>query len=107
MSERPPDWADAIEATLKNRATLAQNAAIAARKHTWESREEILLDTVEDAQTVTFLSFKNLTQNNRTRRMALTLAKRGRTVKICCLGKKEPGVVPDHENIRYIVVEPA
>lgn len=100
-------WADAIEVTLKNRATLADNAKIAARKHTWESREEILLNAVGEARTVTFLSFKNLTKNNRTKRMALTLAKSGRKVNICCLGKNEPGVVPEHESIRYIVVDPS
>lgn len=91
-------WAQGIIDTLNNKDTFSNNAKNTAAKLTWESKEPLILEIVGDAKTVTIFSQKNLSNNNRTKRIARTLAQNGIHVNICspnidCNDIDDPNIV--------------
>jgi glycosyltransferase involved in cell wall biosynthesis len=98
-------WANAIMNTLENRDELSNNAIRAANECTWESIEKTLYNAVGNAKKVTFLGLKDLTKNNRTKRMARTLARKGIKVDICCLSESEC-FEPESELIKFHTIDP-
>lgn len=96
----PETWAAAIEATLAEGERLKSKALAAAEKATWESIEPRLLEAFGDAQSVTFLGVGDLAKNNRTRRMARSLAGSGIRVKIAAWALTRPSEF-EHEGITF------
>jgi hypothetical protein len=96
-------WVKAISNLLDNQEEYARNAVLASKELTWESLEDTVMDLIGDAKKVTFLGMKDLTQNNRTKRMALTMAKRNVTVNICTSSQNEDAC-PDHPEIKYFFI---
>ena len=94
------NWASSIRSILSNVEDMKSKALEAATRATWEGREPILFEAVGDARTVTFLGVGNLAANNRTLRMARSLAERGIRIKICSWTYPEPPS-PEHENITF------
>ena len=91
----PAAWVDGIRQALAQKDAMRRNAAAAAAKLTWESLEEDALHKAyNNAGTVTFVGFNNLAQNNRTMRIAASLANRGVTVKVAS-PMEETDVLPD------------
>ncbi|MGE0858726.1 MAG: glycosyltransferase [Gammaproteobacteria bacterium] len=82
---RASDWAQAISATLARREALRANALRAAGELVWESLEERLYEALGRPGRVCFLGFNYLLDNNRTVRMARSLAKWGVDVTIASL----------------------
>ncbi len=78
-------WAQAISATLARREALRANALRAAGELVWESLEERLYEALGRPRRVCFLGVTHLMDNNRTVRMARSLAKRGVEVTIASL----------------------
>lgn len=91
----PAGWAAAIRAALARKAEMRANALAAARVLTWESLENGLFEALGYPASVTFYGFGNLTKNNRTLRMAGSLARRGVRVMICTRSKEPPPPVAD------------
>lgn len=73
----PAAWAAAIAEVLSRRAAMAAQAGRAAAAHVWEALEEPLHDALGRPRSVTFLGLSHLCDNNRTVRMARSLAARG------------------------------
>lgn len=78
-------WAEAISATLARRDALRANALRAAGELVWESLEERLYEALGRPRRVCFLGVTHLLDNNRTVRMARSLAKQGVEVTIASL----------------------
>jgi glycosyltransferase involved in cell wall biosynthesis len=104
--ETPEAWANSLKSALEKKDELSSNALRAAKDCTWEKIEKRLLEVVGDAEKVTFLGLKDLTKNNRTKRMARTLVQNGIKVNICCLSASE-GIESESENIDYYTINPA
>ncbi len=100
----PEGWAKAIKGLLQRRAEMHQNALSAAAELTWESCEEKLLAAVGEARRVTILSMKDLTSNNRTRRMACSLAEHGVAVTVCT--RADPSLAPAwHPRVSFCLLD--
>lgn len=76
------DWRDGIAHALEQSAAMKPNALAASRKYVWESLEDQLFEALGRPQSVTFLGYLDITQNNRTMRMAASLRKMGVTAKV-------------------------
>lgn len=86
MDCSPQEWARAISEAIAQKDVLKANTRALAKSLTWETREPILLNTVDGARKVTFLGIKDLGKNNRTLRMAKTLAQNGIEVTVAYRG---------------------
>jgi glycosyltransferase involved in cell wall biosynthesis len=93
-------WARAIKQTLEEQAKMSENALTAAGQLTWESREDLLYHSLGCPRSVVFLGIGKLFKNNRTQRMALSLAQRNVKVKICATSEI-PDAEAQHPNISY------
>jgi hypothetical protein len=98
----PEGWAAAIKYSVERSEEMKINVLSLASNLTWESKEPEILDKFSQASEITFLGMGDLTKNNRTKRIALTLAKSGKKVKICAVSKIS--LNPDHENISYHLI---
>lgn len=82
VSESTPElWASAIQQIVCDKSRYQGNVLKASEALTWESREPLLLEFLENPQSVTFLSLRDLTNYNRAHRMAQTLLNSGAEVK--------------------------
>lgn len=91
-------WRDAMQRALSEASMMRENAMAASKRYTWESIETSLLEALGNPKRVTFLSQKDLAENNRTLRMAKTLLSRGISVKLARLQSTEiskPEALPD------------
>ena len=96
-------WVDGISSALFQKDEMRKNALRAARKLTWESLESSLPEIFGSPKTITFLGFSDLTKNNRTMRIAKSLAKHGIKVKIAGPVSKK---VKLPKGVKLISVEP-
>lgn len=94
-------WTKGLQHALVEQATLAAGAACAARTLTWSSVEADLLAAlgVDEGDSVTFLHQKNLHRNQRTRRMAATLARHGVQ---CRVGTRVTGDASDFSEFQLV-----
>jgi len=83
QSLNPAGWSAAISHALEHSAEMRINALAAGAHMNWESLEDNLYSALGSPASVTFLGIKSLTENNRTLRMAESLAKRKAKVIIC------------------------
>lgn len=96
-------WATAIQHTLANNQHQRRNAAAAAETMNWESLEERLVDALGNPASATFLAINKLHTNNRTRRMAVSLARKGASVTIASHNIPDDLESP-HQNVRYVSI---
>ncbi len=99
----PEEWKKSILYVLENQAQMSKNAQDASQELIWENLEEKLYQSLGKPKSATFLGLKDLEKNNRTQRMALTLAKKGVDVIICAQKNCSKDLVfkPVHEKIKY------
>ncbi len=104
----PKGWSEAIKATLLEKKMMRENALKASKKLTWKSIEEKLYKSIGSPRKVVFVGTKDLKKNNRTQRMALTLANKGVEVIICTRQniKHENILKSSHEKISYKIYTP-
>lgn len=76
------DWIKGINSVLKNSEKFKKNALKAGQEMTWESLEPSLPSFFNEAKSVTFFGFTDLTHNNRTMRLTRSLVEQGIKVKI-------------------------
>jgi len=91
----PPGWAQAIMSALVQKNRMRANALAAARALSWENLEDELFETLGRPASVTFFGLSDLGKNNRTLRMAGSLAQRGVRVTICTHSKDAPPPIAD------------
>lgn len=98
------ELARAVLDVVKEGAALRSKALEAADRCCWEQQESRIMDAFDGAGSVTFLGLGRLRFNNRTRRMALTLARNGIKVVVA-----DPHVAlhvePENPNIRMVKIE--
>lgn len=94
-------WASAIRSVLDRRDDAKRAALAAAETMTWESVEDDLVAAFGDISSLTIFGVKNLSRNNRTLRIARTLADRGIDIKICTT---PPVTVDESAPWRYFVL---
>jgi glycosyltransferase involved in cell wall biosynthesis len=87
-------WAGAIMAALARKEEMRVNALAASREMVWERLEEPLHEALGRPSSVTYFGYNDLTRNNRTLRMAASLAKRGTAVTICTYSDGPPPAMP-------------
>jgi glycosyltransferase involved in cell wall biosynthesis len=92
-------WAGAITSALACKEEMRANALAASREMVWEMLEEPLYEALGQPARVAYFGNVDLTKNNRTMRMATSLAKRGTAVTICTYGEAPLGAA--HENISF------
>jgi len=100
----PQAWARAIRAALARRQEMHVNALAAARAMVWENLEEPLFAALGRPRSVSFYGFYDLTRNNRTLRMAASLARRGTAVTICTPSAGPAPAVAD--GVRFHLLSP-
>jgi glycosyltransferase involved in cell wall biosynthesis len=86
----PLGWATAIRDVLAHKEPMRRNCRIAASQLTWESCEERFCRLLPDVQRAAFLGVSNLTTDNRTRQMAMTLAQAGISVVVATRFQGDP-----------------
>lgn len=82
-------WAAAITEVLSRSETMKANALAASKVLTWESREPVLFEALQRPTSVCFMGVNDLRKNNRTLRMAQSLAAKGVKVNILTCGKPD------------------
>lgn len=75
--DSPAAWAASIEQVLTRQTDMRAHAGAAASAHVWESLETPLCDALGKPRSVCFVGIKHLCDNNRTLRMARSLAAQG------------------------------
>ncbi|WP_419421108.1 glycosyltransferase [Legionella sp. D16C41] len=100
ISENDPwVWAEGIKYALSKRDIFKQNTLAAREKLTWESKEAQLLDFFGDIKTITLLGNNDILNNNRSMRIAKTLAQNGIEVKIAVKEEFKNKNLNLHKNI--------
>jgi len=98
------ELARAVLAVVSAGAALRSKALEAADRCCWENQEVRIMEAFDGAGSVTFLGLGKLRLNNRTRRLALTLAQNGIKVAIA-----DPHIAlevePEHPNIRMVKID--
>lgn len=97
-------WAGAITAGLARKGELRANARRASEAMVWSTLEEPLAAALGNPGSVTFYGFYDLTRNNRTLRMAGSLARRGTAVTICTYSPGPPPPVAG--KVRFHLLPP-
>lgn len=103
-SETPQSWAESILQCIDNLELYKKNIAISAENRVWEVLEPTILDVFQSANSITFLGVSNLAKNNRTLRIAKTLLKNGKSVKIFGAGN-EKDITLKNNNLKYFFTE--
>lgn len=78
----PKEISKTIQNLISDINTKSMSLEIAAKKMTWNTKEKQLLDFLNHPKVVTILGIKDLTKNNRSLRIAKTLADVGTKVNI-------------------------
>lgn len=97
-------WARAITAGLAGKDVLGANARRAAEAMVWSTIEDPLFAALGRPASITFYGFYDLTRNNRTLRMAGSLAARGTAVTICTYSAGPPP--PVAAGVRFHLLPP-
>ena len=97
-------WAKAIQRVLSNSKQMKRNALAASKVRTWESLGDQLVQGLGNPKSIVFVGYNDLTKNNRTMRMARTLAVHGIKVTLCTTTEQD-GI--DNHGIRYIPIPPS
>jgi glycosyltransferase involved in cell wall biosynthesis len=82
INNEPLHIAETILSAIEKSDIFRKGIEKAALELTWEKKEKQFLNFLNSPETVTILGIKNLTKNNRAKRMAMTLALNGTKVNI-------------------------
>jgi len=92
--ESPQAWAASIAFMAGDLARFRAKVEAARQALSWEAIEDQFLRALSDANSITFLGLEDLRRNQRTLRMAQTLAAAGVRVTLCCSCAAGPAESP-------------